>query len=128
MKKIALIILSAALAVLIAAGVILYPRYGNMQQALQDCEKRFSELKGKTSQVESQAGQLKSTYESLVSELKDQIQKQEVNIKNFQEALSFDKLCESLGHLFIEFAELHQRGEGVRIIDRMNALRISILE
>jgi len=47
---------------------------------------------------------------------------------NFQEPLAFDKLCESLGHLFIEFIELHQRGEGVRIIDRMNALRMSILE
>jgi hypothetical protein len=47
---------------------------------------------------------------------------------NFQQPLAFDKLCESLGHLYIEFAELHRRGEGVRIIDRMNALRMSILE
>jgi len=47
---------------------------------------------------------------------------------NFQEPLAFDKLCESLGRLFIEFAELHRRGEGVRIIDRMNALRMSVLE
>jgi hypothetical protein len=46
----------------------------------------------------------------------------------FQEPLAFDKLCESLGQLFIEFAELHRRGEGVRIIDRMNALQMSILE
>lgn len=47
---------------------------------------------------------------------------------NYLDPLSFDKLCESLGHLFIEFAELHRRGEGIRIIDRMNALRLSILE
>lgn len=47
---------------------------------------------------------------------------------NFLEPLAFDGLCESLGRLFIEFAELHQRGEGVRIIDRMNAMRMSILE
>jgi len=47
---------------------------------------------------------------------------------NFRELLAFDKLCESLGNLFIEFAELHRRGEGVRIIDRMNALRLGILE
>lgn len=47
---------------------------------------------------------------------------------NFQEPLAFDKLCESLGHLFIEFADLHRRGEGVRIIDRMNSLRMSVLE
>ena len=45
---------------------------------------------------------------------------------DYQEPLSFDRLCESLGQLFVEFAELHQKGEGVRIIDRMDALRISI--
>lgn len=43
----------------------------------------------------------------------------------FREALSFDQLCESLGQLFIEFFELFQRGEGVRVIDRMDALRLS---
>ena len=46
---------------------------------------------------------------------------------DYMEPLAFDKLCESLGRLFIEFAELHRRGEGVRIIDRMNALRLSPL-
>lgn len=44
---------------------------------------------------------------------------------DFIEPLSFDKLCESLGRLFIEFAEMHRRGEGVRIIDRLDALRMS---
>jgi hypothetical protein len=47
---------------------------------------------------------------------------------NYREPLAFDKLCESLGRLFIEFSEQHRRGEGERIIDRMDALRISILE
>lgn len=46
---------------------------------------------------------------------------------DYQEPLAFDKLCESLGQLFIEFAEMHRRGEGVRMIDRMNALRLSVL-
>jgi hypothetical protein len=43
----------------------------------------------------------------------------------FREALSFDQLCESLGQLFIEFFELFRRGEGIRMIDRMDALRLS---
>jgi len=43
---------------------------------------------------------------------------------DYIEPLAFDKLCESLGQLFIEFAEMHRRGEGVRIIDRMDALRM----
>jgi hypothetical protein len=40
----------------------------------------------------------------------------------FRDALSFDKLCESLGNLFVEFLDLHRRGEGVRIIDRLDAV------
>ena len=43
---------------------------------------------------------------------------------NYKEALSFDQLCESLGNLFVGFVEMFHRGEGVRIIDRMNALGI----
>lgn len=39
--------------------------------------------------------------------------------------LSFDRLCESLGNLFIDFLELFKRGESVRIIDRMDALGLS---
>ena len=45
----------------------------------------------------------------------------------YREALSFDKLCESLGNLFIEFAETFRRGEGVRIIDRLDAVGFSFL-
>ena len=43
----------------------------------------------------------------------------------YNEELSFDKLCESLGNLFIDFMEMFQRGEGTRIIDRMNTVGIS---
>jgi len=40
----------------------------------------------------------------------------------YREALSFDKLCGSLGNLFVEFLDLHRRGEGVRVIDRLDAV------
>ena len=42
------------------------------------------------------------------------------------EDLSFEQLCTSLGSLFVEFIEMHQRGEGVRIIDRMDVVRVSV--
>ena len=45
---------------------------------------------------------------------------------SYRDALSFGRLCESLGSLFIDFIEMYQRGEGERIIDRMDALGISI--
>jgi hypothetical protein len=44
---------------------------------------------------------------------------------NYREDLSFAQLCDSLGGLFIEFYELFKRGQGMRIIDRMDALGLS---
>ena len=45
---------------------------------------------------------------------------------DYREPLAFDQLCNSLGELFIEFLELHTKGEGVRAIDRMDDLRLGI--
>ncbi len=42
----------------------------------------------------------------------------------YKEELTFDQLCESLGNLFREFLDLHQKGEEVRIIERLNELKI----
>lgn len=44
----------------------------------------------------------------------------------YREPLAFDQLCASLGQVFIDFFELYQKGEGVRAIDRLDDLRISI--
>jgi hypothetical protein len=43
---------------------------------------------------------------------------------DYREALSFDQLCISLGQVFIDFIDLYCKGEGVRIIDRMDDLKI----
>ena len=48
------------------------------------------------------------------------------NYLQYIEALSFDQLCASLGNLFIGFIEPYHHGEGVRIIDRMDAVRVGI--
>jgi len=45
---------------------------------------------------------------------------------DFREPLAFDQLCTSLGQVFIDFFELHKKGEGVRAIDRMDDLKLSI--
>ena len=45
---------------------------------------------------------------------------------NYKETLSFDQLCASLGELFIEFLAMFKRGEGVRIIDRLDAMGLSV--
>ncbi|MBC8184997.1 hypothetical protein H8E88_28220 [candidate division KSB1 bacterium] len=46
----------------------------------------------------------------------------------YRDQLTFDQLCESLGQLFNEFFELFKKGEGVRIIDRMNNLKLNPFE
>ena len=44
----------------------------------------------------------------------------------YKESLSFDQLCESMGNLFKEFFELFLKGEEVRVIDRLDSLKINI--
>lgn len=46
---------------------------------------------------------------------------------DYREPLVFDQLCTSLGQVFIDFFDLYTRGEGVRAIDRMDDLKISVL-
>ena len=45
---------------------------------------------------------------------------------NYQENYSFDQLCNGMGNIFIEFYEMYKKGEGIRIIDKLNSLRISV--
>jgi hypothetical protein len=45
---------------------------------------------------------------------------------NYRQPLAFDQLCTSFGRIFIDFFDLYNKGEGVRVIDRMDDLRISI--
>lgn len=44
--------------------------------------------------------------------------------QKYKEELTFDQLCQSLGNVFKDFLELYRKGEGNKIIDRLNALRI----
>lgn len=45
---------------------------------------------------------------------------------DYRQPLAFDQLCASLGQVFIDFCELYNKGEGVRIIDRMDDLKIAV--
>ena len=43
----------------------------------------------------------------------------------YKEAYAFDQLCAALANLFVEFINLHSRGESNRIINRLNDLNFS---
>jgi hypothetical protein len=45
----------------------------------------------------------------------------------YKDELSFDQLCDSLGKLIIEFHDQFLSGEGIRIIDKINSLRLNPL-
>lgn len=45
----------------------------------------------------------------------------------YRDSYSFDQLCEQLGLVFVDFLELFKKGEGSRIIDKLNTLRLSPL-
>ena len=45
---------------------------------------------------------------------------------SYKEDLAFDHLCESLGKLFITFADFYMRGDTVRIVDRLNSVKIGL--
>lgn len=44
----------------------------------------------------------------------------------YKDDLAFDHLCESMGKLFITFAEFYMRGDKVRITDRLNAVKVGL--
>jgi hypothetical protein len=46
---------------------------------------------------------------------------------DYRKPLAFDRLCTSLGQVFIDFFDLYVKGEGVRVIDRMDDLKISVI-
>jgi len=45
----------------------------------------------------------------------------------YKDDLTFDQLCQSLGDLFKDFFELYKNGQGSRILDRMDALKESVV-
>lgn len=45
---------------------------------------------------------------------------------DYKEDLAFDHLCKSLSNVMTEFIELYVKGEQVRIIAKMNSLKINI--
>jgi hypothetical protein len=45
---------------------------------------------------------------------------------NYQENYSFDQLCDGMGKVFIDFFEMYRKGEEIRIINRLNSLRINV--
>jgi chemotaxis protein MotB len=114
--NIVIIILAAFLAASMIGLFFLYPPYQSTKQALQECQKKLSEQDKKVAALsENQMKQVKSTYEELVSTLKDQITKQEVTIKDFEEAVSLT----FIDRILFEFGKATLTPEGEKILEKV---------
>ncbi len=49
----------------------------------------------------------------------------QMDYQKYKDNYSFDQLCEQLGLTFVDFLELFKRGEGSKIIDKLNSLRLN---
>ena len=45
---------------------------------------------------------------------------------HFREDLDFDQLCRSLADVFVDFLEMHRKGQDSRIMDRLDAMKIGL--
>jgi chemotaxis protein MotB len=111
-----IIILLGLLAASIIAIFFLYTQNKKMTQAVQEYEKKLSEQDKRVADLnEARAKETKSTYEALVSSLKEQIEKQEVTIKDFQEALSLT----FVDRILFEFGKTNITPEGRKILEKV---------
>ncbi len=121
MNKTITIILGVLLAILVLAGVILYPEYTKQKQAIQTCEKKLADIEKKGPALSE--AQLKSACELLISSLNDQIKKQEITIKEFQGGISLsmvDRILFKLGEATLTpqgQKVLAKVGEGLKKIE-----------
>ena len=115
-QNIAIIILFIFLVASLVGLFFLYSSNENVKQVLQACEKNLSEQNKKvTEMTEVQMKEMKSTYETLVSDLKGQIEKQEVTIKDFQEALSLT----FVDRILFEFGKADLTPEGNKVLKKV---------
>jgi chemotaxis protein MotB len=115
-QNIAIMILSVLLAASIIAILSFSASNKNVKQSLQACEKNLSEQNQKVAEItEAQIKQMKSTHDKLVSDLKDQIQKQEVTIKESQESLSLN----FVDRILFEFGKADLTPEGEKILKKV---------
>jgi chemotaxis protein MotB len=115
-QNIAIIILAILLAASIITILLLSASYKNVKQSLQTCQKNLSEQDQKVAQrAEAEMKQMKSTHDKLVSDLKDQIQKQEVTIKESQESLSLN----FVDRILFEFGKADLTPQGEKVLNKV---------
>ena len=86
-------------------------KLGEDQMEFKELQQYLSEIEEQKVSAETEVGQLKSTYDALISDLNKQIQKKEITIRGFEEKLSItfvDRILFKSG-----WANVTPEGEGI---------------
>ena len=85
---------------------------------IQGLQSQLINLKGQKALAETKKGQLKSTYEALITDLKKEIEMQEVTIKTFK-----DQICVTLvDRILFEFGKSTIASEGEMILKKVGEI------
>jgi len=85
---------------------------------IQEIQRQLLDLKGQKALVETKKGQLKSTYEALISDLKKEIENQEVTIKTFKDQISVT----FVDRILFEFGKATITPEGKKILKKVGEI------
>jgi chemotaxis protein MotB len=85
---------------------------------IQELQGQFINLKGQKALAETKKGQLKSTYEALITDLKKQIENQEITIKAFKNQISVTLV----DRILFEFGKATITSEGEKILQKVGEI------
>jgi chemotaxis protein MotB len=85
---------------------------------IQELQGQFINLKGQKALAETKKGQLKSTYEALITDLKKQIENQEITIKAFKDKISVT----FVDRILFEFGKATITSEGGKILEKVGGI------
>ncbi len=85
---------------------------------IQEFQGQLIDLKGQKSLAETKKGQLKSTYETLITDLKKEIERQEITIKEFKDQISVT----FVDRILFEFSKASISPEGKKILEKVGGI------
>ena len=95
---------------------------GKRKTEIEKLKGDVSDLKGKKALTDEQLNRLKSTYEALVSDLKKQMENQEVTIRSFQEKISVT----FVNRILFELGKAHITTKGMQILKKVGHILKSV--
>jgi chemotaxis protein MotB len=88
------------------------------QNRIDELRDRLSDLEGKKASVESEVDRLQATYEALIADLKEQIEKREVTIEAFEERISVS----FLDRILFDFGKETITPEGREVLEKVGGI------